>query len=110
MQAISMQARRTCAGLRVSSIWCRALVQHVHAKTHANILKSTRTNMHDHQAFCECVHAQGDVVAATKRATGQGGARRSMGGTNYNILTLDYANTPGGEALRYQVWEIACKG
>jgi hypothetical protein len=30
------------------------------------------------------------------------------GGTSYNIVTLDYANTPGGDALKYQVINWLC--
>lgn len=46
---------------------------------------------------------QGEAIAAAKRERGEGGAKRNMSGTAYNILTLDYSNTPNGEALKHRV-------
>ncbi|KAF5829412.1 hypothetical protein DUNSADRAFT_16111 [Dunaliella salina] len=48
------------------------------------------------QAACD----KADTIATAKREAGEGGARRNRGGADFNILTLDYASTPGGEALK----------
>jgi hypothetical protein len=47
----------------------------------------------------------------TKRLAGEGGTRRNKSSASYNILTLDYEQSPQGQALQYKVrcfWRTTC--
>ncbi|GFH05744.1 predicted protein [Haematococcus lacustris] len=45
-------------------------------------------------------HQRAEGVYERKREAGQGGSRRNASSQAYNILTLDYAPTPDGQALK----------
>eukprot|EP00983_Pelagomonas_calceolata_P068251 1149834-Pelagomonas_calceolata.AAC.1 len=98
MQSIAckMRVRRTVR----SHIWSRgvALTGAMYdRKRYEHYLRESRA-WESNQAACD----KADTIAAAKREAGEGGARRNRGGTDYNILTLDYANTPAGEALKHK--------
>lgn len=51
----------------------------------------------------EAVHSRVENRLAAKRDAGEGGVKRNASSENYNILTLDYAKTPAGQALAFKV-------
>ncbi|KAL6758886.1 hypothetical protein V8C86DRAFT_2586965 [Haematococcus lacustris] len=51
----------------------------------------------------EQAHQRAEGVYERKREAGQGGSRRNASSQAYNILTLDYAPTPDGQALKQKV-------
>lgn len=50
----------------------------------------------------EAVHSRVENRLAAKRDAGEGGVKRNASSENYNILTLDYAKTPAGQALAFK--------
>lgn len=51
----------------------------------------------------EHVYSKVETKYEQLRSSGQGGAKRGQSSEQYNIITLDYANTPGGQALKAKV-------
>ncbi|KAJ9516109.1 hypothetical protein QJQ45_024534 [Haematococcus lacustris] len=49
---------------------------------------------------CLQAHQRAEGVYERKREAGQGGSRRNASSQAYNILTLHYAPTPDGQALK----------
>lgn len=54
--------------------------------------------------------SRSEATHSTMRATGEGGSRKGKSGENYNIITLNYNNTPAGQELLYKDEQLKYKG